>query len=371
MSKPSVPLVDLQAQYATLKCEIDAAIRRVIDSTCFINGPEVAAFEEEFAATVGAEHCVGVASGTAALTLALAACEIGPGDEVILPSQTFAATGEAVRLLHATPVFVDIEEDGYCLDLQGVAAAVTARTKAVIPVHIYGHPAAMAGIKEIADTHGLYVIEDAAQAHLACYDGEVCGSIGDLACFSFFPGKNLGAYGDAGAVTGNDEGLLDQVRRLRDHGRSSKYIHQIVGYGERLDALQAAVLRAKLPHLEGWTRRRNALAEAYLAELVHLPLALPATKQNAYHAFHLFVVQSDDREALIQGLRDRGVATGIHYPIPLHKQPAFAPAGGDAPSLPRVERAADRIVSLPLFPEMTEEQQKHVISSIEEVVSQW
>ena len=365
----NVPLVDLKAQYASIKDQMDKTILGVVESTQFINGPEVSGFEEEYATAVGAEKCVGVASGTGALMLALKACDIGPGDEVILPSHTFAATGEAVAVLGATPVFVDLEQDGYCMDPEGFSDAITERTKAVIPVHIYGHPVDMGRINEIAKANGLYVIEDAAQAHLAQWDGATCGSLGDLACFSFFPGKNLGAYGDAGGVTGKSGELIEKVRQLRDHGRSSKYVHEIVGYGERLDALQAAILRVKLPHLSDWTKQRNRLAERYLQHLSDLPLELPKTKNAAYHAYHLFVVQTDDRDNLLKALNERGIGAGIHYPIPLHLQPAFKSSKYELGALPRVERVANRILSLPLFPEMSEMQQDHVIHTIKETIA--
>lgn len=367
----NVPLADLKAQYASVAVEIEDAIRRVIDSTRFINGPEVTSFEDEFAVAVGAERCVGVASGTGALMLALKACDIGVGDEVIVPSHTFAATAEAVAVLGATPIFVDIEAEGYGMDPDGFSAAITDRTKAVIPVHIYGHPADMTQIGAIASANGIFVIEDAAQAHLAKWDSTHCGSIGDLACFSFFPGKNLGAYGDAGGVTGKSGELINRVRQLRDHGRSSKYVHEIVGYGERLDALQAAILRAKLPHLDEWTKRRNLMADRYRQGLVHLPLELPSTKAGAYHAYHLFVLQTDRRDEFLKALNEKGIGAGIHYPIPLHLQPAFKAQHSPHAALPRVERVAERICSLPLFPEMTEIQQDHVMNSIEEILAGW
>ncbi|MCS7062378.1 MAG: DegT/DnrJ/EryC1/StrS family aminotransferase, partial [Anaerolineae bacterium] len=269
MSK--IPLVDLKAQYAAIKSEIDAAIQRVIDTTAFINGPDVAAFEQEFARFCGATHAVGVASGTAALQLALQACGIGEGDEVITVAHTFCATAEAIVHVGARPVFVDIDPHSYTIDPDAVAQAITSRTKAILPVHLYGMPADMDAINAIAQRHGLFVIEDAAQAHGALYKGRPVGALGHAACFSFYPGKNLGAYGDAGAVTTNDPVIAQRVLALRDHGRAigpdgkrSKYEHDQVGYGERLDTLQAAILRAKLRHLPAWTARRQGIAEQYM-----------------------------------------------------------------------------------------------------------
>jgi dTDP-4-amino-4,6-dideoxygalactose transaminase len=368
MSTTSVPLVDLRAQYRSIKSDVDAAIKRVIDNTAFIMGREVQAFEEAFAETAGAKNCVGVASGTAALMLALRACEIGPGDEVILPSHTFVATAEAVCHVGATPVFADIEEGGFNLDATAVEAAVTPRTKAVIPVHLYGHPADMGALGELAERKGLWLIEDAAQAHAAEYDGKRCGSIGHLACFSFYPGKNLGAFGDAGAITGNDPSLIDRARRLRDHGRTTKYLHEEIGYGERMDALQAAILAAKLPHLERWTDARNAHAAAYRQRLSGGAFLLPSQRHNVRHAYHLFVIRTQQRDTVLQELKARGIGAGIHYPIPLHKQPAFAEFSGAQTPLPRTEAAADEVLSLPLFPELTASQLGAVVSALEDVV---
>jgi dTDP-4-amino-4,6-dideoxygalactose transaminase len=359
-----IPLVDLQAQYAAIKGDVDAALARVLGHAGFILGAEVKAFEDAFAAYVGAQGAVGVASGTAALRLALAACGIGPGDEVITTAHTFMATAEAVSLAGATPVFVDVDPATFTLDPLKVEAAVTPRTKAILPVHLYGRPAAMGPLLEIAKARGLRVVEDAAQAHGAGIGGRRCGSIGDLACFSFYPGKNLGAYGDAGAVTGNDRLLLDRVRKLRDHGRSSKYEHDEIGFAERLDALQAAVLAAKLPHLEAWTEARRRIARRYSELLAGLPLVLPSEPPDGRHVFHLYVVRSPKRGALLDHLKARGIGAGVHYPVPLHRQPAYLKLGSGRVSLPETERAAAEVLSLPLYPELDDVRVRAVADAV-------
>ena len=349
----NIPLVDLAAQYRTIKPEIDTAIQRVLDHTGFILGEEVRSFEQAFASYVGAEAAVGVASGTAALHLALQACGVGPGDEVITTAHTFIATAEPISNLGATPVFADIDPETFNLDPGQVEAAITPRTKAILPVHLYGRPAPMDDLLEIARRHGLRVIEDAAQAHGARYRGRPIGSIADLACFSFYPGKNLGAYGDGGAVSGNDAELIARVRKLRDHGRSTKYEHDEIGYGERLDALQAAILGAKLPHLDDWTEARRAHARRYSSLLAETDVTTPAEDPADRHVFHLYVVRSTRRDALLQHLKGAGVGAGVHYPVPLHRQPAYVARGAGDVSLPHTERAAREVLSLPLYPELT------------------
>lgn len=350
-----IPLVDLAAQYRSIQAEIEDTVKAVLASTQYILGPEVTAFEEEFASYVGADAAVGVASGTAALQLSLQACGIGAGDEVITTAHTFIATTEAVSNLGAAPVFVDIDPVTYNLDPERVEAAITPRTRAIMPVHLYGQPADMDALGDIAARHGLRLIEDAAQAHGAEFGGRRCGSIGDLACFSFYPGKNLGAYGDAGAVSGNDEELLVRVRRLRDHGRISKYEHTEIGSGERLDTIQAAVLRIKLRHLERWTEARRAHARRYDELLAGTDVITPHEDPRARHVYHLYVIRSRARDELLAHLRAAGVQAGIHYPVPLHRQPAYGTQYASL-SLPETERAAREVLSLPLFPEMTEEQ---------------
>lgn len=359
-----IPLVDLKAQYAALKSDIDAAIRRVIDNTSFIQGPEVAAFEREFAAAVGASGAAGVSSGTAALELALRAVDVGPGDEVITTAHTFIATAEAVWQVGARPVFVDIDPERYTIDPAAVEAAITPRTKALLPVHLYGQAAAMKALVAIADRHDLWLIEDAAQAHGAECDGTRCGSLGDLACFSFYPGKNLGAYGDAGAVTGNDESLLAKVRLLRDHGRSTKYEHDTFGFNARLDGLQAAILRAKLPYLPAWTEARRAHARRYTELLSGSGVTTPREAADARHVFHIYAIRAPKRDAMLKHLQAHGIGAGVHYPVPVHLQPATRAAGYPAVSLPVTERIAREVVSLPLYPELTAEQIAFVAQTV-------
>lgn len=370
-----IPLVDLKAQYQSIQADIDSAIRRVIETTAFIDGPDVQLFEREFAEFCGAKHAVGVASGTAALQLAMLACGVGPGDEVITVSHTFCATAEAIAQLGARPVFVDIDPDTYTMDPSAAEQAITPRTKAILPVHLYGLPADMEAIQSIARKHGLVVIEDAAQAHGASYKGRSVGAMGDAACFSFYPGKNLGAYGDAGAVTTSNEAIARTVSALRDHGRAigpdgkrSKYEHDRVGFGERLDTLQAAILRAKLPHLRAWTERRRAIAQRYRELLRDSPIGLPVEPPDTRHVYHLFVVRVSDRRAVQDRLAAKGIDTGIHYPIPLHMQKSFAWLGYREGDLPRTEAAAREILSLPIYPELTPQQQEYVAQAILEAV---
>ena len=359
-----VPLVDLAAQYRAIESDVRAAIDRVLTNTSFILGEEVRQFESAFAAHVGAQGAVGVASGTAAIELSLRALGIGEGDEVITTAHTFIATAEAISNAGARPVFADIDEASYNIDPNQVEALITPRTRAIVPVHLYGQPADLPALMAIAERHGLHVIEDAAQAHGAEIDGRRCGSIGHLACFSFYPGKNLGAYGDAGAVTGNDAALLDRVRSLRDHGRTTKYEHVEIGFAERMDALQAAILSAKLPHLEGWTEARRAAAARYDRLLEDADLATPEVAANVRHVYHLYVVRTAERDALLARLQANGVGAGIHYPIPLHRQPAYVALGYGDVSLPITERVATEVLSLPIYPEITEEQQAHVAASV-------
>ena len=362
-----VPLVDLGAQYREIGDEVDAAIRRILETTRFILGPDVKEFEAAFASYVSADGAVGVASGTAGLHLALLACGVGPGDEVITTAHTFIATAEAISHAGATPVFVDIDPVTYNLDPQRVEDAVTPRTRAIMPVHLYGHPADLDPLLEVARRRDLRLIEDAAQAHGAEYRDRRCGAIGDLAAFSFYPGKNLGAYGDGGAVTGNDPALIARVRKLRDHGRTSKYEHDEVGYGERLDALQAAILSVKLRHLERWTEARRAAAERYRELLADVDVQPPAEADWARHVYHLFVVRVAERDRVLRGLTEAGIGAGIHYPLPLHRQPAYAHLA--VSDLPETDRAAAEVLSLPLYPEITEEQQRAVVDALARVLA--
>jgi dTDP-4-amino-4,6-dideoxygalactose transaminase len=363
-----IPLVDLKAQYAAIKPEVDAAMQRVLDNTSFILGQEVAGFEAAFADYVGAREAVGVASGTAALLLALLACDVGPGDQVITTAHTFIATAEAISQAGATPVFVDVDPRTYNLDPNRVEAAITERTRAIIAVHLYGQPCDMAALADIAQRHNLWLIEDAAQAHGAEYNGRRCGSIGHLACFSFYPGKNLGAYGDGGMVTCDDAALAARVRRLRDHGRTSKYLHQEVGWGERLDALQAAVLKVKLGHLEAWTEARRAHAARYDVFLSGMDVVTPYVAPDVRHVYHLYVIRVARRDEVLARLKAQGIGAGIHYPVPLHRQPAYGFLGYAEGSLPVTEQAAAEVLSLPMYPELTAKQAATVVGALEEVM---
>ncbi len=364
MYQSPIPLVDLHAQYAALRADIDAAIARVIANTSFIMGPEVRAFEEAFAVFCQARYAVGISSGTAAIELTLRALGVGPGDQVITTPFTFIATAEAISAVGATPVFADIDPATYNLDPAAVEAAITPRTRALLPVHLYGQPADMAALAAIAQRHNLYLIEDAAQAHGAEVHGQRVGSLGHAACFSFYPGKNLGAYGDGGAVTTDDEALAGRLRKLRDHGRSSKYVHDELGYGHRLDALQAAILAAKLPHLDAANAARRRLAARYRELLAGADLVLPHVPDGVTPAWHLFVVRSPRRDALLASLRAQGIEAGIHYPLPLHMQPAYRWLGLASGCFPAAETAAQQVLSLPLFPEMTDEQQDRVAAAV-------
>jgi dTDP-4-amino-4,6-dideoxygalactose transaminase len=359
-----IPLVDLKAQYRNIKADVDAAVHRVMDHAGFILGKEVSDFELAFAKYLGAESAVGVASGTAALHLSLLACGIGPGDEVITSAHSFIATAEAISLVGARPVFVDINPMTYTMEPNLVEAAITPKTRAIIPVHIYGHPADMVSLVDIAERRNLYMIEDAAQAHGACQNDRRCGTFGHLSCFSFFPGKNLGAYGDAGAASGRDQELLAKVRKLRNHGRLTKYEHDEIGLGERLDAMQAAVLSAKLPYLEQWTTLRRAHAAEYSRLLAGGNVGMPVEGKGAFHVYHLYVVRSTSRDTLLDYLRRKGIEAGIHYPIPIHKQPAYLKAGYKDLKLPATERAAAEVLSLPLYPELTREQLEFVADAV-------
>jgi dTDP-4-amino-4,6-dideoxygalactose transaminase len=359
-----IPFVDLQAQYRAIKDEVDAAIGRVIGNASFILGTEVASFEEAFAKYIGARYCVGVSNGTAAIQLALTAYGIGAGDEVIVPANTFFATAEAVSTAGAKPVFVDADPASYNIAVNRIEAAVTPATRAIIPVHLYGQAADLDPILEIAARHKLLVIEDAAQAHGALYKGRRVGTFGQAATFSFYPGKNLGAYGEGGAVLTDDEEVARKLRLLRDHGSAQKYQHEIIGYNFRLEGIQAAVLAVKLAHLEGWNALRHEHAARYDALLNGAHLLLPQEMEYARHVYHLYVVQAEDRDALQTDLQASGVQTGIHYPVPIHLQPAYAFLGYERGSFPETERQAARVLSLPMFPELTDEQLKRVAEAV-------
>jgi len=359
-------MVDLAAQHRRLAPSLEAALRRVIETTQFIRGEDCDRFEEEFAAHCGAAHACGVANGTDAITLALKACGVGPGDEVITVAATFIGTAEAILLNGARPVFVDIDPVTYTMDPALVEAAITPRTKAILPVHLYGHPADVDAIATVAARHGLPVIEDAAQAHGATLRGRTVGSLGTLACFSFYPAKNLGAYGDGGLVTSNDGALLSRVRQLANHGAGThKYDNVVAGTNSRLDTLQAAVLRVKLRHLDEWNRERVERVRAYSAALAGVPgLALPQEAEDARSAWHLYTVRAGDRAGLQAHLRERGVATAVHYPRPLHLQPALGEAGGREGQLPVSEALCKEALSLPLYPELPLEAVERIASEV-------
>lgn len=360
----NVPLVGLFDQYQTIKPEIDAAIEGIITKSAFVGGDEVRRFEAEFAAYCEAKACVGVGNGTDALYLTLRALGVGPGDEVLTVAHTFIATSEAISMTGAQPVFVDIKEDTMLMDPTLLEKAITPRTKVIVPVHLYGQPCDLDAIMEVADRHGLKVVEDAAQAHGARWRDRRVGSIGDAACFSFYPGKNLGAFGDAGAVVSQDEDLIERVRMLANHGRLEKYTHKMEGVNSRLDGLQAAILRVKLRHLDEWNQSRRRHADFYFEAFSHSGLQLPVVHENALPVWHLFVVRVSDRESLQQKLKDEGIATGIHYPVPLHLQPALQHLEIPLGMLPVTEKVSGEVVSLPMYPELTEAQLETVVNAI-------
>lgn len=349
-----IPLVDLRAQYDSIQSEVEVAIQSVIAHSAFIGGEEVRQFEAEFAAYCGAKACVGVANGTDALYLTLRALGVGPGEEVITVAHTFIATAEAISSTGARPVFVDIREDTLLMDPGLLETAITPRTRVIIPVHLYGQPCEMDRILEIAQRHGLKVIEDAAQAHGARWLGRRVGSLGDAACFSFYPGKNLGAYGDGGAVVSPDEDLIRHIRMLANHGRREKYIHDMVGVNSRLDGLQAAILRVKLRHLDEWNAARRRHAARYLDALRGSDLGLPTVHPDSEPVWHLFVVRVPERERLQTQLKAQGIETGVHYPLPAHQQPAYRHLEIPTGTLPVTEKAAAEVLSLPMYSELTE-----------------
>ncbi|MGA9945029.1 MAG: DegT/DnrJ/EryC1/StrS family aminotransferase [Candidatus Cybelea sp.] len=350
-----VPFVDLKAQFRAIRAEVVPRMMEVMEEATFILGPDVAAFEENFSTYVGARYCVGLESGTAALQFALEALGIGNGDDVIVPANSYIASALAVSAAGARPVLVDADAN-YLIDMERCEAVVTSRTKAIMPVHLYGQAVPMDAVGEFARRHGLYVIEDASQAHGARWNGRCVGSFGDAGCFSFYPGKNLGAYGDGGAIVTNDAELAQRLRLLRDFGQRKKYEHLIKGGNCRLDSIQAAVLDVKLRHLDEWNEARRRHAAAYDARLSKIGIRPPPCLSAEGHVYHLYVIEVEHRDAVAAALHERGVATGIHYPIPIHLQPAYADMQLGRGAFPRTERSAGRILSLPMFPELTEEQ---------------
>jgi dTDP-4-amino-4,6-dideoxygalactose transaminase len=352
-----IPLVDLKAQYRQLAAEIMPALQQVCESGTFTLGPPVRQFEEAFAAYCGVPHCVAVSSGTSALHLALRSLDVGPGDEVITVSMTFVATAWAISYVGARPVFVDIDPATRTMDPAQLASAITERTRAIVPVHLYGQTADMDRILRIADRHGLPVIEDAAQAHGARYRGRRAGGLGRIGCFSFYPGKNLGTYGEGGALVTSDAELADQARALRDHGQRQKHRHETVGYNYRMGGFEGAVLGIKLKYLDGWNASRRALARQYVEVLTGLPqIGLPLIDEERESVFHLFVVEVDDRDRIAARLKTEGIDTGLHYPVPVHLQPAYGHLGLTAGRFLVSERLARRCLSLPMFPELTSAQ---------------
>ena len=365
----NIPFLDLGAAYRELKPEIDTAVARVLDSGWYILGPEVDAFEAEWAAYCEARHAVGVANGLDALILALRALDIGPGDEVIVPSNTYIATWLAVSAVGARPVPVEPAPATHTIDPALIPAAITQRTRAILPVHLYGCPADLDPILAIAREHGLKVVEDGAQCHGARYKGRRIGAHGDVVCWSFYPGKNLGALGDGGAVTTDDAMLAERIRTLGNYGSKQKYVNIEKGVNSRLDPVQAAVLRVKLPHLDAWNERRRATAAFYSDALAASGLSLPHTPDWAEHVWHLYVIRSPERDALQARLKDAGVGTLIHYPIPPHRQEAYRDLAPSLPSAPLAEALADELLSMPIGPHLGTEQRQRVAEALHHVLA--
>ena len=362
-----IPFVDLVAQYKSIAGEVDRAFHEVTASAQYILGARVERFEEEFAAFVGVDHAVGVGSGLDALRLGLLALEVGRGDEVILPANTYIATALAVSEVGADVVLVDCDPETYNIDPAAVASALRSRTRALLPVHFTGQAAEMRPLLELAASNSVEVVEDAAQAHGALYEGRPCGSLGKVACFSFYPGKNLGAYGDGGMVTTSDPVVVERTRRLRNYGERAKYDHVVKGVNSRLDGLQAAFLSVKLPHLASWNEARLRHADMYTVELEGVgDLGLQKRSPSSTHVYHLFVVETAERDALRDSLAERGIQTGIHYPIPIHLQEAYSDLRLGPGAFPHAERLAHETLSLPMYPELTEEQIRRVTDAIRE-----
>lgn len=362
----NIPFVDLKAQYDSLKSEIDEAIQEVIDTTSFIGGKKVADFEEAFAKYLGAQRCVGCANGTDAIEIALKAMGIGPGDEVIVPANSWISTSETVNNVGAEPIFVDYLEKEYTIDPDLVEDAITDNTRAIIPVHLYGLPARMHEIMSIARKYDLKVIEDCAQAHGASIEGKMVGTFGDAATFSFYPGKNLGAYGDAGGIVTSDENLADKMKMLTNHGQLKKHDHRIIGRNSRLDTMQAAILLAKLPHLNRWIAARNQVAEWYRSYLKE-EIKLPYIPQDFHHVYHLYVIRTKYREALMRAFDDAGIGYAVHYPTPLPFVKAYVYQGKEREDYPVAYRLSKEIISLPMYPEMSERDVKQVCDIVNKV----
>ena len=363
-----VPFLDLQSHHVPMLEEINGAIREVIESAAFAGGPFVTQFEEDFAAFCKCQHAIGVGSGTEALWRSLLALGVGPGDEVITVPNSFMATAEAITYCGAKPVFVDVDERTYTMDPTGLDQAVTARTKAIIPVHLFGQPADMDSILEVARRRGLFVVEDAAQAHGAVYKGRTVGTLGDAACFSFYPGKNLGAFGEAGAVVTNNDELKEKVCILRDHGQIRKYHHTMVGWNGRMDGIQGAILRIKLRYLDRGNQLRRSHAAHYDAALEGVEgIVTPCLAANVLSVYHIYAIRIQDRDEVMRLLAERGIGSGVHYPVPIHLQPAYDSLGYEQGAFPVAERCASEFLSLPMFPELTPAQVELVAQGVKEV----
>jgi dTDP-4-amino-4,6-dideoxygalactose transaminase len=368
-----IPLVDLKRQYQGIRSEIDNAISGVVESGQFITGENVAKFEEEFARYCGALHGVGVASGSDALVLALRALGVGAGDEVITVSFTFISTVDAVTRNNAEPILADVNGSNYCIDVNQVGKLITGKTRAIIAVHLYGHPAQMGLLRDIAKDKGVFLVEDAAQAHGALYNGKRVGALGDASCFSFYPAKNLGAYGDAGIVMTNNAELASKVKMLREYGQTSKYKHQVIGFNSRMDEIQAAILRVKLRHLDKWNEMRRINAKMYSEILRKVAdkgkLILPIEESYAKHVYHIYTVQVEDQAGMKEHLLREGIHTAIHYPVPVHLQNAYSAVRGAKKELPVTEQLSRRVLSLPMFPELKVEEIQTICTSIERGLS--
>ena len=365
----NIPFVDLKRQYRSISKEIDAAIHDVLQNGWYILGDNVAAFEEEFAKYCNAKYAIGVASGTDALTLSIGALGIGEGDEIITVPNTFIATIDAIYRNRAKPVFVDINHETYNIDVNKIEEKITEKTKAIIPVHLYGQPADMDIIVKIAKKYNLKIIEDGCQAHGAKYNGTKVGALGDVGCFSFYPGKNLGAYGDGGIVVTNNFEIAEKIRILRNYGQKVKYHHDLVGYNSRLDEIQAAVLRVKLKYLDEWNDLRRLHSEKYAQLLDRVSgIVLPLNEVNVKHVYHLYVIQCENRDQILEKLSLKGISTGIHYPVPIHLQKAYTKLGYRIGDFPVTENYAQKILSLPMFPELTYDEVRYISEQIKEII---
>ncbi|HTP66375.1 MAG TPA: DegT/DnrJ/EryC1/StrS family aminotransferase [Geobacteraceae bacterium] len=361
----NIPFLDLKAQYETIREEIAAAVQGVLDSTAFVGGPFVQEFEERFAAFCGCDHAVGVSSGTSALWMTMLSLGIGPGDEVITVPNTFIATAEAISLCGAKPVFVDVDESTYTMDPEHLAKVITPRTRAIIPVHLFGQPADMDPILDIAGKSGIPVIEDACQAHGALYRSKPAGSMGIAGCFSFYPGKNLGAYGEAGAVVTDNRDLADKIRRLRDHGQTRKYHHAMIGWNGRMDGIQGAILGVKLKYLAEWNELRRNIAALYDSLLQGVDgIVPPCEMEYARHVYHIYALRAENRDELMGRLAEKGVTCLVHYPVPVHLQDAYRHFGLCRGSFPVAERCAGQFISLPMFPELKRAQVERIVREI-------